>query len=793
VRYKVFGFIIFLILSTTVFSLTPEDDQVVQARISLLNSRIPTGHPRVLVLGKELTDFRNFITASKTDPKLAYLYKNLILDRFDLPLITEPERLPAKKTTAAISNLWRKGYSDAFAAGSAAQHYAFSYLVTGEGKYAREAARWLLHISKWDPHGGIDIKNNDEAFIQHLRPMILAYDWAYDGLTPGERNTIVEAISIRMKILFANVTATYRCSGPIPIGRNNSHKMRFISTIGLAGVALYHELPEAPTYLAWAYEYYLKVFPSWGGSDGGYSEGLAYWQTGHNQHLMFLDAMLALDLTEIFQRDYYRNNGYFALYNVLPYTFTSFGDLCQAIKVPNDMIGMHLEKYAFINRDGYLARFRELISRKYPAKIEYYNYSRFDSIFQLYRKGAARIELKSLKELPRSRAFDDVGWVAIHSELGSKNDIMLGFKSSPYGSASHSLADQNSFVLNAFGDMLAVSTGYREWYGSPHHHGYTKQTLSQNAVLFGGKGQMVNDPDAKGKITRFYTGANFDFATGDARAAYAPATGVKQNLRSVMFVNQKYFVIFDELEAAEPVRYQWLLHAREKMSENRAQGEVEIHGKQSNLLVRFVNPVANELSFTQTDRFTVPVDASFQKKLKNEWHFTAETAKPRTQQDWLTVLFPHPKESREQLRTTWKRSKTGYLLESRMGPFKDLILLAKESERTAEGEGIVLHGKAGVISERDGNTGFVLIDGNGLKGRGIYFSSSAPVSVEGEISADQVKLHLVAREKSRVKMKVAFAPQKIMGLARELYKYDPGTSLLDLEVSGEQNIVVYSN
>jgi hypothetical protein len=790
VRIKITALFLFLTLSTTAFSLTPDEARVTQGRIQFLNSRIPAGHPRVLILRKELPDFRNFITTCKTDPKLAYLYKNLTLDRYDLPLIAEPERLPAKKSTFEISNLWRKGYSDAFTAGSIAQHYAFSYLVTRKAKYAREAARWLVHLSAWDLHGGIDIKNNDEAFIQHLRPMILAYDWVNDGLTPEERKTVAGAISLRMKILFAHVTSTYRCSEPVPIEKNNSHKMRFISIIGLAGLAFYHELPEAPTYLAWAYEYYRNVFPAWGGKDGGYSEGLAYWQTGHNQHFMFLDAMLALNLTELFQRDYYRNNGYFALYNVLPYPFTSFGDLCRTIRVPNEMIGMHLEKYALINHDGYLARFRELISTQYPSQIEYYNYSMFDSIFQLYRKGAAGVEPQDLKELPRSRVFYDVGWVAFHSELGSKEDVMLGFKSSPYGSASHSLADQNSFVLNGFGDMLAVSTGYREWYGSPHHYGYTKQTLSQNAVLFGGKGQMINDANAKGKITRFYTGPDFDFATGDARAAYAEETGVKKDLRNVLFVNRQYFVIFDELETVEPLQYQWLLHARERMTENRTAGEVEIHGKHANLLVRFVNPGPAELCFHRTDQFAVPVDEAFRRKMKNEWHFTAETVKPQTEQEWLTVLFPYQKGTFKQLKTSLRDSKRGVVLESQIGASRDLILLAKENERTVEGADIALKGKAGVISEHNGNISFALMDGNELKSRELYFSSSHPVSAEGEMAANQVKIHIAAQEKTRIQMKVAFAPVKIEGIAKDAYQYDRKTEILELEIAGDRNVRV---
>ena len=105
--------------------------------------------------------------------------------------------------------------------------------------------------------------------------------------------------------------------------------MRFISTLGLAGLALYHELPEGPTYLAWAYEYYLRQFPVWGGEDGGWSEGLNYWATAANQHFLFLDAMKALGLQEIFAKKFFQNTAYFGLYNLQPYPASSFGGSLQ--------------------------------------------------------------------------------------------------------------------------------------------------------------------------------------------------------------------------------------------------------------------------------------------------------------------------------------------------------------------------------------------------------------------------------------------------------------------------------
>jgi hypothetical protein len=65
-------------------------------------------------------------------------------------------------------------------------------------------------------------------------------------------------------------------------------------------------------------------------------------------------------------------------------------------------------------------------------------------------------------DLPPDRVFKGIGWAAFHSDITRpKNDLMLLFKSSPYGSASHSHSDQNSFAIMKGGKALAIPAGAR--------------------------------------------------------------------------------------------------------------------------------------------------------------------------------------------------------------------------------------------------------------------------------------------------------------------------------------------
>ena len=73
-------------------------------------------------------------------------------------------------------------------------------------------------------------------------------------------------------------------------------------------------------------------------------------------------------------------------------------------------------------------------------------------------------------ELPQARSFPSAGLASFHTALGDKqNDISFLMRSSPYGGVSHGHADQNAFVVEAYGRGLAIATGYYPWYGSPHH------------------------------------------------------------------------------------------------------------------------------------------------------------------------------------------------------------------------------------------------------------------------------------------------------------------------------------
>jgi hypothetical protein len=273
-------------------------------------------------------------------------------------------------------------------------------------------------------------------------------------------------------------------------------------------------------------------------------------------------------------------------------------------------------------------------------------------------------------DLPQARVFPGAGLVAMHSSLADpKNDAYLVLRSSPFGSISHGHADQNAFCLEAFGEALAIPSGYYPWYGSPHHENWTRETKAKNCItLDGGIGQTKRSWEANGRIVRFVTNERFDYALADATAAYSgrltkclrhvihlrpasfplppgegrvrdagagagpkPGADVAQPPSAVAGV----FVIVDELEAPKPVTFEWWLHALEEMKVDEAKREVLIRRGDARLLASFVEP--QELAFTQTDKFDPPPEDN----KPNQWHLTASTKAKAQSATFLTVLRPH--------------------------------------------------------------------------------------------------------------------------------------------------------
>ncbi len=762
--------------------LAATDSDIVTARIATLTPALKNEHPRLLLRPADIPALREFVLKTlPAQPDMAALAK-LALPPLDNKLLPAQPAAVANGTQAS-TQAWHDGYTVANDTGNWAWRYALAWQLTGDERYGREAARWLLHLASWKIDDNV-LRTNDELFIQHLRPMIFAYDWAWSALTAEERVTVSQALAARLQLLAAHIQPKFSLTRPTPPDNALSHPMRFISTLGLGGLALYHDTAAAPGWVAWSYEYYLREFPVWGGDAGGWSEGLNYWATGMTQHLRFLEAMQLEGFDEPLQRPFFRNTPWFAAYNLMPYPASSFGDL-NNITTPTPSTALMMEKFALLQQDPYLMGFGHSLTTKPPMTFGYYDFGAIDAMLQLFRSAQSRLPDADLAQLPQTRYFDDIGWVAMHSHLGSKsNDIMLGFKSSPFGSASHSFADQNSFVINAFGEPLAISSGYREWYGSPHHDGWTRATASKNAILINGEGQLTKSANATGRISRFLQGSQFNFATGDAKQAYAGKA--TQALRHVFFVDRRYFVMLDEVAAPEEARFEWLLHARDKMALDEATNGISIARGIARLDVKLLSPAPGQLSLRQTDAFTPPVASGYEKKMPNEWHATAETLAKSKKQDFFSVLYPHRDGyDAEDAVLQPIKMRRGFGVSVKTHGADDQVFMAREDERTIRADGVEIDGLAGSISIQGTDTHLTLIATRHISSDSLDFDSSVPIDVEAIVTPTVITMQFASPKAAQLNIRQLLRPRSLNGVRKADWSYDMDAQMLSINVTAQ--------
>jgi hypothetical protein len=197
----------------------------------------------------------------------------------------------------------------------------------------------------------------------------------------------------------------------------------------------------------------------------------------------------------------------------------------------------------------------------------------------------------------------------MHSSLADKDRVSVYFKSSPYphGAFSHQLADQNSFVVNAGGQRLAIESGYYDGYKTKHWWNWLHQTRAANAITYdGGKGQIYFEgTDYKkmgyGKILKYAGDKSYDLTTGDATQAYDGA--LTQALRSIVYLRPNIVVVHDKLASSTPRKWEWNIHALQKMNVvSEKQIRIENSG-QSMCISMLASPNAK---FTQTDQWIVP-------------------------------------------------------------------------------------------------------------------------------------------------------------------------------------------
>lgn len=593
------------------FTIPPDATPFPRPRIEQVLARIPNVHPRVYFSADGLEALRARV---RDDPTWAAQAASTIRgaqQRLGEELYPEPGFLPASGEERSKAYLQSFRTMRPFTNGM--EVCAAAYVLTGDESFGQEARRRLLHFMSWDPDGPTSVSANDEAAMDIVMRCPRTYDWIYPLLSEQERELCVRVLGRRLE----QINQLHRRM-PFDSRPYSSHPGRMIGFMVEGCIVFAHELPQAREWLDYTLKLMYSVYPAWGNPDGGWSEGPGYWSAYIG---MLLPVAMLLDGLGVRYKDlpFLSNTGWFGLYAVpAGGQMTPFGDGHEGPVGRGQ--GSLLYRLSTVYRNPYWRWYAEQLQAG-PG----------DGAGQFLAFDPT-LEAKSPSDLPQARVFPSVGIVAMHSNLAQPADnVYLLMRSSPYGTVSHSHASQNAIAIQAYGEALAISSGYYQRYASPHHAQWTWQTKAHCSVLVDGEGQVTRSPLARGRIVAFDNQEDYCYAVGDAAEAYGGR--LQRFLRRVLFLRPDVFVICDELQAREPAGYQWLLHARSPMLLDEPTRRVTISQGQARLVTTLLAPA--ELKFAQSEGFPVPPERP---DSPTQYHFTADTVSKSAETTFLAVL-----------------------------------------------------------------------------------------------------------------------------------------------------------
>lgn len=527
----------------------------------------------------------------------------------------EPPFLPPQGTKEHTAEFVRIMRSMTF---YSMESYALMYLLTGEVKYGNEAKRRLLYFyGKWDPKGSTSVRHNDEPGM-HLNTYGLpAYEWTRELFTPEERRIVENSMAIRMNELYDILS-----SEPVDAHPFNSHAIYYYQLMGRLALVLIHDNPDAPRCFDYSLRYFWTYLHPFAAPDGGWSEGPAYGSWGVERlcrysHIVKMNT--GIDLRKIYP--FFQKCGYYSLYGWPGRSNqASFGDGT----APASQASM-LRICAAINRNAIFLK--PALDRKQPADF---------SIWSVLTDQAT-LGKPDMTKLPKAICFDSIGFVALRTDMEDfDNDVGLIFQSNPYGAVSHHHNCHNCFMLEAYGEPLAVSSGYYDYYSSPHHDGWTRQTKARNGITVdGGRGQMRGG-HAVGQITQFSTGPDFDVVIGDASKAYEM---LDASFRTIVHVRPGFFVIRDRVTASEAHIFEYNLHGFQTGSFDEKTQTAVLKMPKAELRVCFFGDAP--WKFRSFDQFPIAPERTEKRPFPEQWHFVASAPEQSKNLDLITVLLPY--------------------------------------------------------------------------------------------------------------------------------------------------------
>lgn len=541
-----------------------------------------------------------------------------------------------------------------------------AYILSKDESYYREALRRFEEVASWD---GNRYFAGDFNLSTLLMMSTSLYDAGYNIISDTERDFLRATTAKYCEHFYAEYVNHLENR----IADNHVWQMTLrILTFG--SFAILGDDERADEWAAYCYNMWVSRFPGLN-NDGSWHNGDSYFHVNMRTLIEVPAFYSRITGFDFFADEWYNNNALYTIYHQPPFSKSAgHGSSHEDKHTPSGVKVGYADALSRETQNPYITAYLYDILSEDPA-IMTTTFMGKSGDLTWYRcttekpRAERTVELSSL---PSCKVFNENGVATMHSAIGDyRNNAMLSFRSSPYGSTSHSHANQNAFNTFYGGEEIFYSSGHRTGFVDPHTVYSYRATRAHNSILIDGMGQRIGT-DGYGWIPRYYEGESISYFVGDASNGYGkistplwlqraeiadveftPENGWDENKldmfrRHVIQLGASGLVaIYDELQAKVPVEWSYLLHTRKHRM------DIEAIKGGSGVVVKAKNDRDGEsvahlfcsVPFTtdQTNEFFYPADDWMQKSKSGydkNWHFTAKSERAERAY-FLTIIDTH--------------------------------------------------------------------------------------------------------------------------------------------------------
>lgn len=542
--------------------------------------------------------------------------------------------------------------------GAGAANLALAYRLTGQEQYLQELRRYLVPALSFPHWGRANLPDHDLDAGWLCHGLGQAYTWAGDALSEGERTALREKLILQGTRLYDFAVGSEGGWWSVSYWQNHN----WICYAGLAtvGYALADEHPPAREWTERAKANFDTVLDMLT-EDGSNNEGVVYWRYGVPWLVIYLDLLKQQEGIDWFARSaYLRETFWYRLYQAAPdleriinhgdchdrrsgHPVAMYYKLASEYRIPQCQWLADTVVDTFFWREAYESDVRPGVRAEAYQELLWFDPS---------------APSEDPYQLPASRYFTDLGLVVGRTSW-DPDAVMVSFKASPGGghkawetshrlkketgwstlNAGHHHPDAGTYTLLGYGAYLALDEGYSSRKKTEHH----------NAILVDGHGFVNEDRyhvyedlphEYTAEILTASVEGGWTHAVSETQAMYDRDLGVQRVRRHLVLTPRGNLVLLDDLRAAAPRVWTWLLQTENPAVEFGADQWIADAGS-GRLIVRAIGE-GEQVESVTTAIHANPTSSTPSLAIEKVQHTLRRSSPRATSAQFVSVLQPRP-------------------------------------------------------------------------------------------------------------------------------------------------------